>query len=1658
MACGGINSCSSGGYCNACKVIGGKDYGNFEGACCQWRSTDSANAGDWHASDPRECKIITALKDWSVQHSVTAAYLNQDFGGFLNKPQGHRSCVAVPKWVRSYEQSCLSKCSNTLGLCNQCPNHPTNTNLFGACCKKGDNSATRPYECGLVQGGFSFADRLKDTAYGNTFFVEECVYVQTTTTTTTPAPVHCVGRWDPAEDIATLKTQCTSGSILIREYQVTTPSQHGGNACPAADGDEYEITCPTDCVGEWSKTRHQLKAQCTGNGETFTRTYTRLTEAAPGSERTLPDGTPTTWGTAGQACAHAQKETDSITCAEYQCTCTHGTPLTGSECGQEGQTPGCVEDGCHAGHHPEPIGAGKFECVVNQCTCSVPGGTAATGVDCDENGSTEKCTDCSDLDVYYNDGGICREHECSCTHGTAASGAGCALVNGNKVEMCTECTAQGYYLNSATKLCEEKQCTCEGGTPATGPECPNHDDQKCTVCNDAGLRLTEDGECLQNSCNCAQGTAAVGAHCTSNNGHICASCEHDGLRLEVDGDSTFCKQNVCTCNNGTKAEGVDCTMHNAEICVSCEHDGLRLEVDGEFTFCRQNVCTCNNGTQAQGVDCTEHNAEICASCDHDWLHVDKSEHCVQNVCTCANGEEVSGEACKQHGLENCASCDANAGFAPFTVVDTRGEQEDSDTEVVEDAGAANTTTMEAVHQVICWPTCAMLKNQCSSTGGDLVPEGAMIVPDERQNTFCTDPATALQLSSPDETGSSSSFVLRLEKYVPGIPECEAACCVEASTTSTTTTTTMAPANATSIDDLRDIIAVAANCELAVALLRGFLQPFVAAETITQSAMDTLVADLLAACQQGGGDNSTAMDHVLDEVDDVISTVTGGGAEAQQPKEIVFKDDETTSTEEPQGAGAETLEDTSKEETAGVDMVCIILLAGAALLLLLLCLVIFCCFCRGAKDDEKEPGNELSQKLLRDSAAGAAAPGAEEGVSVVVKNSDGHTPVDFARSVVLKGFLSAGLSRAYAEKLAQQVEDESVEDDELLLTPTDPSDLQILRKLGMDFDDSDPERVGRMREFLNNVHQKQHEDRIHELQAEARNTAAEAAIAAEDHDDLVEAKMRLIENGYSPHLAGYLAAKLLEKLAEKRDKTDPDHKGPLIRKSAGNVKITLEDLQEWDWEGHAEPEDRAKVHAMIDAAVESAFEADFQNYHHHYGEDLEQTTLRRSVDELDLHEFDKYFSIMPDKHHYKLTGGSSTLRSGVSATSSRPSQGSADKQQKEPQQQAAGSTTARGASFVDRVSAAIDNSRDTGAAGPLLPPLATGMYEVSGISSAITGGSGKFAQASATRRDSQEGFKPKSSAKVVESAQFEAGSRTGTEEEGASGHEGTAPKKKKKVAAKKKKAAAPHGAVKPDEDSESAGSAEKKAKGMRWVKTGKKRTVRVTKSGDEHGSSSNPSSRASSRAKSPKSAAAMKKKVASPAYTTSDSEPHADLPSGIFPAPDGIDSFASPKSLFAELSPAEKLLLESAEHALVATGFVKAHAKHLAKKIAAVPVEAHNQETVGLTKPEQDAVAKGLNGAKATNLEELTEVLVEQKKDFFASHLSARGAELQSRTAVQQQQKEHRSFLFSKITGAPATSNATKILSGAGAGPTSTSSAGVKAKKKVAVKKKVAAQK
>ena len=175
----------------------------------------------------------------------------------------------------------------------------------------------------------------------------------------------------------------------------------------------------------------------------------------------------------------------------------HGDDSGGGYSGDHGEDSGggysggsCNPDACKAVSNmmscmPPCYWEGSCDCppggAAFTCTCS--NGSPATGSACTSDGA--KCASCNT--GYFLSGVACAAYTCTCSNGSPATGSACTS-DGAK---CASCNT-GYFLSGTT--CAAYTCTCSNGTPATGSACTS-DGAKCASCNN-GYGLSG-GACAQ---------------------------------------------------------------------------------------------------------------------------------------------------------------------------------------------------------------------------------------------------------------------------------------------------------------------------------------------------------------------------------------------------------------------------------------------------------------------------------------------------------------------------------------------------------------------------------------------------------------------------------------------------------------------------------------------------------------------------------------------------------------------------------------------------------------------------------------------------------------------------------------------------------------------------------------------------------------------------------------------------------------------------------------------------------------------------------------------------------------------------------------------------------------------------------------------------------
>ncbi|CAD7932961.1 unnamed protein product [Amoebophrya sp. A120] len=223
-------------------------------------------------------------------------------------------------------------------------------------------------------------------------------------------------------------------------------------------------------------------------------------------------------------------------------------------------------------------------------------------------------------------------------------------------------------------------------------------------------------------------------------------------------------------------------------------------------------------------------------------------------------------------------------------------------------------------------------------------------------------------------------------------------------------------------------------------------------------------------------------------------------------------------------------------------------------------------------------------------------------------ADSYEP-RFSFDVVQQAFIGAGLSPAYAKVLAQQIANtDSVEDDDELSRPQTEHDAQIMKRLGLDFFDTEPERVGRLRYFLEAVargeHEKHKQARLLSGAAGASEYQYGGGFGEPEEEHVLteaEARLKLEAAGLSTQAAFFVAARLHAKMQQEH---------PKDTKAA--AKEVIDGItQDGDWLAFASPDDMAQLNTLTDGNAQ--FYNNFQK-----ANTKKKKTSRHSTMVLDLH--------------------------------------------------------------------------------------------------------------------------------------------------------------------------------------------------------------------------------------------------------------------------------------------------------------------------------------------------------------------------------------------------------------------------------------------------------
>ncbi|CAD7932933.1 unnamed protein product [Amoebophrya sp. A120] len=1113
-------------------------------------------------------------------------------------------------------------------------------------------------------------------------------------------------------------------------------------------------------------------------------------------------------------------------------------------------------------------------------------------------------------------------------------------------------------------------------TPAEngGAECEHHDGKDIMV------------QCPLYSCRCDNGEPETGSACAADGSTVwCLEWKcYDGNHAVVLNGTTRCEVNQCRCDHGIAATGVNCTADGLTVgCVDCSKmTGYRTtpSSDGQTQQCILMQCSCpdGRGPPKTGEECAPGDGSVqkCESCTAVGFHLDEAtELCVANVCTCSHGTAANGTACTSHDAEICTSCDVSGGFH------------------LEDYTANDGTTSNKM--------CVANNCTCSEAGGS-----------PAVGAECTTHNAEICAVTSTPTSSTSATSAN----------------VGGDETSTTTTTTTATSSATG--------------------------------------------------------NSTQDRHLLDD---------------EKVEEIKFTNDTTDETT------TETTTETSGGLSAGV--------VGAVvgvLFLILAVLAVWFFVLRTDKDEKDVAPQATATPPAQDTTPGKTPPR---------KSSD----LRFEFEPVNNALLDAGLTAAYAGQLAHQICDEDVEDDDVLAKPTDARDSLIMRRLGLEFLDEDPERVGRLRGFLLNVAKQQRKKSILNHDEGGQQTRMSAAANAQagstvvhlhrgtgtsgttatglgadfseqtikshmttstggtevdqelgqqgnDHDEqamtlnLDETKQKLAEEGFSPRAAEFLAGKLAERAAAMehqmggggpaRRSQGTTHSGvsnatagylrasnetvAMQENSAGEeqaggagpsmkrnkeqltpaarlaqlMKISPEDLEEWDWEMHVEQADKEKMVEMMEKFGDAEYLQRFGNFlvpahttkkkKNRHSTRVINFNLRAFAEVEDLTFGDteavnalaNFVAVMPPKkrferkHDNKDHSQRMSTASTSHATKIQPGDGNLLPQQEHGQHQ---QDEQRGGSFARRSS--IDKKAlASGILGsgknflgnnspknsPMMFPnldekdLETGSFdsggdhqhETSPVESVLPSAVGAY----------HVSKPPLVSSAVSESSEDSGGeeAETSGDLEGQTTPGGTIVRKKKKIVKKKKATGTTTAGTSPPAAGATTSSKPTKIPSSLPFPLPHKKTAggaspagtSVASSGSETEGGAASTGEASKKEMKAAGAAGQphhKKKSTTAASTTKVDKKHFDAET--------------------------ENLVHQATEALVDVGFKKQHATKIAEKIAGKTAAELGEKALALTEEEKKIAAAGLAGATVNDLQDLAEELVAQKAAFFAKQLS-----------------------------------------------------------------------
>ncbi|CAD7932945.1 unnamed protein product [Amoebophrya sp. A120] len=657
----------------------------------------------------------------------------------------------------------------------------------------------------------------------------------------------------------------------------------------------------------------------------------------------------------------------------------------------------------------------------------------------------------------------CPLYQCKCTFGEAETGPRCVTQNdGTQTVGCdvqpgaAGCNAGYHPVEKTTQdqatyhVCEVNKCNCPSGNPAaTGVECAaDGSTTLCTDCTEPGYHMIEDGqnkECTLMECTCEHGEPDVGAACDP---HLtvekCVRCTADGYHLDL-GGTNVCVENECLCDNGTGAKGAPaCMDHGAEVCAVCVHAGFRLENQR----CLENVCRCNHGTEATGADCTEHHGEICKECTHPGFSLDVlTKTCVQNICTCAHGIAATEERCTANNTNICTAC-TEAGY----------KLNDATESCVQNiCTCANGTAATGAN---CTEDGANICSACSSDTGFSLDEGAKTC----VQNVCTC-ANGTAATGGDCKANNTNTCADCADYIGfSLDEVTKSCVQNICTCANGTP-------ATGEDCTRNGTNICTGCEAE----QGFSLDENSAFCVQNVC--TCVNGTAATGGNCTSNNTEVCESCLNEDEFKLTEDKHciwvdllAGLAPSKYDEVNFFDENDLSEEEKLEDGDSTAkspdDSETMEEPAGPltgEGLGVIIAVGAILLLVFLILLIYYFGFhdadggRNAQEDGPLRGNTSAASVLQRTSGNF---GEREG------------DLKFEYHHVNRALIEAGLSALYASRMAQQICDMNSQDDEDLVYPTEEHDKAILQPLGLEFDENDPDKLGRMREFLQNVAKEQ----------------------------------------------------------------------------------------------------------------------------------------------------------------------------------------------------------------------------------------------------------------------------------------------------------------------------------------------------------------------------------------------------------------------------------------------------------------------------------------------------------------------------------------------------------------------------------------------------------